>query len=97
VSRRSYLVECYWPDVRHADLVATVSRARSEAESLCRHGGDVFLRELIHVPVDESIFCLFDGEESDVRSASHRAGLPVNRVVELVRIGDEPDPAGESP
>jgi hypothetical protein len=39
------------------------------------------------VTADESVFCLFDGVESDVRAASEQAGVPFERVLESVRIG----------
>jgi hypothetical protein len=38
------------------------------------------------VPADETVFCLFDGAEADVRAVSEQAGVPFERVLESLRI-----------
>ena len=40
----------------------------------------------ILVPADETVFCLFDGVEADVRAVSEEAGMPFERVLESLRI-----------
>jgi hypothetical protein len=42
------------------------------------------------VPSDETVFCLFEGQEAAVRAASDRAGVPVERVLESVRVDGNP-------
>jgi hypothetical protein len=83
---RTYLVECYWPGVSEGKVLAAVRRARSAASELRRQGGTVEFLGSILVPVDETVFCLFDGIEADVRTASVRAGVPFERVLESLRI-----------
>jgi hypothetical protein len=83
---RSYLVECYWPGVSEDTLVRTARRARKAASELRRQGGDVALLSSILVPADETVFCLFEGCEADVRAASVQAGVPFERVLESLRI-----------
>jgi len=44
------------------------------------------------VLADETVFCLFDGREEDVRAATVRAGVPFQRVLESLRIdGSQPE------
>ena len=40
----------------------------------------------ILVPSDETVFCLFDGSEADVRAVSQQADMPFERVLASVRI-----------
>jgi hypothetical protein len=43
------------------------------------------------VPADETVFCLFDGDEADVRAVSEQAGIPFARVLESLRVdGNRP-------
>ncbi len=38
------------------------------------------------VPAEETVFCLFEGTESDVRAASAQAGIPAERILESFRV-----------
>jgi uncharacterized protein DUF4242 len=86
---RSYLVECYWPGVDEDKLAAAVRRARMAASELCDSGRRVDFRGSILVPSDETVFCLFDGSEADVRAVSEQADLPFERVIASLRIDGE--------
>jgi hypothetical protein len=83
---RSYLVECYWPGVSEQKLALSVERARAAARELRRRGRQVEFVGTILVPADETVFCLFEGAEQDVRSVSSQAGVPFERVLESLRI-----------
>ena len=83
---RSYLVECYWPGVTKEKLADVVTRADAAAGQLRRAGHDVDFQGSILVPADETVFCLFDGDEEDIRAVSERAGVPFERVVESMRV-----------
>jgi Protein of unknown function (DUF4242) len=85
-SARSYLVECYWPGVSAEKFASTAKRVQAAASTLRREGRDVVFLGSILVPADESVFCLFDGVEADVRAASERGGIPFERVLESLRI-----------
>jgi len=90
--RRSYLVECYWPGVTEQTLAVTVGQAQAAARALRREGRQITLVGTIFVPVDETVFCLFDGAEADVRAVSSQAGVPFERVLESLRIdGEQPE------
>jgi hypothetical protein len=83
---KSYLVECYWPGVSAEKVAAAVRRAEAAAHELRSQGREFrFLGSLL-VLVDETVFCLFDGDEADVRTVSERAGMPFERVLESLRI-----------
>jgi hypothetical protein len=84
--RRSYLVECYWPGISEQELAVTLRRVRAAARVLQQEGGTVDLVGTILVPADETVFCLFDGVEADVRTVSAQAGVPFERVLESLRI-----------
>jgi hypothetical protein len=79
---RTYLVECFWPGVDEGKLASAVDRTRAAALQLRRKGRDVEFCGSILVYADETVFCLFEGREPDVRAASERAGLPLERVLE---------------
>jgi len=83
---KSYLVECYWPGVSEEKLALASQRARRAAYGLRRHGRELRFRGSILVPADETVFCLFDGVEADVRAVSEEAGMPFERVLESLRI-----------
>jgi len=82
----SFLVECYWPGVSREKLLELTDRAAKATEELRRSGRDVSLLESILVLKDETVFCIFSGCERDVRIVSARAGVPLERIVESVRV-----------
>jgi hypothetical protein len=88
--RTTYLAECYWPGVSESTLVETVLRADAAASELRRQGREVALRGTILVPNDETVFCLFDGREPDVRAASELSGVPFERILETLWFGPRP-------
>lgn len=86
---RSYLVECYWPGVSEEKLAAAAQRAQTAASELRRQGREFRFRGSILVVADETVFCLFEGLEADVRAVSEQAGIPFERVLESLRIDDK--------
>jgi hypothetical protein len=86
---RGYLAEYYWPGVREQTLADTLARAEQAVAEL-RHGGrKVELRGTILIGSDETVFCLFVGEEADVRAAGELAGVPFERVLETLWFGPQ--------
>jgi hypothetical protein len=63
-----------------------VKRAQSEAAQLRGSGRRVVCLGAILVPVDETVFCLFEGAEQDVRAVSEQVGVPFERVLASLRI-----------
>jgi hypothetical protein len=88
----SYLVECFWPGVSAKRFVAAAEHARQATRDLRRQGHELWFLGSILVSVDETVFFLFEGQETDVRAVSDRAGLRFERVLESVRVdGGQPD------
>ena len=79
---RSYLAEWYWPGVGEETLAARLARAEAVASQLRREGRHVSFRGSILVRGDETVFCLFDGLEADIRAAGELSGTPFERVLE---------------
>ena len=78
-SRATFLVECFWPGVSEAKLAAAAERSAHDRSAVCD--------ELILVPADEIVLCLFRAASATaIRDASRRAGLPSERIVEAIRI-----------
>jgi hypothetical protein len=83
---KTYLVECYWPGVSEHKLAAATRLAAAGAAQVRRQGRRLrFLGSLL-VPAEETVFCIFEGNESDVRAVSAQAGVPVERVLESLRV-----------
>jgi hypothetical protein len=83
---RSYLVECYWPGVSAEKLAAAAERAQKAAAHLRSRGRELHFRGSILVPVDETVFYLFDGDEADVRAVSEYSGVPFERILKSLPI-----------
>jgi Protein of unknown function (DUF4242) len=92
---RGYLVECYWPGVSAEKVAAAVERAEQAAGELRSQGRPVHVLGSILVLADETVFCLFDGEEADVRAVSEKAGVPFERILDSLRIGGGGQPKQE--
>ena len=79
---RSYLAEWYWPGVGEETLAARLACAEEAASRLRGEGRHVSFRCSILVRGDETVFCLFDGLEADIRAAGELSGTPFERVLE---------------
>jgi hypothetical protein len=79
-----YLAECYWPGVREQTLADALARAEGAVAELRRQGLEVDLRGALLVGSDETVFCLFAGEEANVRAAGELAGVTFERVLETL-------------
>lgn len=78
----SYVAECYWPGVTEAALAEALERAEEASSELRRRGRNVALQGAILLASDETVFCLFHGQEADVRAASELAGVPFERILQ---------------
>jgi hypothetical protein len=86
---RGYLVECYWPGVSERKVREVVARAQAAAAELRDSRRPIEFLGSILVPADETVFCLFEGAEEDVRAVSEQAGVPFERVLASLRIGKQ--------
>jgi hypothetical protein len=86
-SRRTFLVEHYWPGVTHAAFAAAAESVRASAEELGREGRSVRYLHSTLVPDDESAFCVFEAEsEAAVEEAYARAGVSYERLRDALQI-----------
>jgi Protein of unknown function (DUF4242) len=78
-SHATYLAECFWPGVTEAKLAAAAERVADDRSVTCQ--------QLIFIPADEIVLCLFQApSEAAINEAARRAGLPSERIVESIRI-----------
>lgn len=82
VGDATYLVECFWPDVRPEQVDAAAVRAAARAEELTHEGRRVRFAGSILLSSDEVVFYLFDCESpDDAREVCDRAQIPYERIV----------------
>jgi hypothetical protein len=75
----TYLAECFWPGVTETKLAAAAERVADDRSVICQ--------QLILIPADEIVLCLFQAPcEAAINEAARRAGLPSERIVESIRI-----------
>ena len=91
---RTFLVECYVPDVDPAAVEADARRASAIAADLRRSGVELEYVNAMLVPGDDAVFHVFAAhDEETVREASLRAELPFERIVESIAIFEQPTAA----
>ena len=83
VPARTYVVECFMPGVRAADVTSAARRAAAVSAQLRAEGGSVTYAGAILVPDDEVVLHLFCSDcARTVERASERAALCFERVLE---------------
>lgn len=88
----SFIVEVYAADMSEADLAAVAARVRAAAKEVSLRGARVRYRRSIFVPQDEICIHMFEGPSAEVvRTASERAGLVVERVLEALAEQGAPE------
>lgn len=85
LGKATYLVECFWPDVRPEQVEEAADRLKRSTQELGLRGQRVDYTGSIFVPTDEVIFYLFEGFSAEaVRTACEQAGLRFERVLRSV-------------
>jgi hypothetical protein len=85
---RTYLVECYKPELERAEVESATDRALAASAELRCEARKVEYVGAILVPEDEVVFHVFTADCADtVREASMRAFVQYERVVESVPVG----------
>jgi hypothetical protein len=77
---KSFVAECYWPDVREEDLAGLDHRIDEAIVELgaayaVRYVGAMLLRE------DEVVLCRFEGSAESVRAVAERAAIRYERIL----------------
>ncbi|HZU75708.1 MAG TPA: hypothetical protein VFA70_03030, partial [Dehalococcoidia bacterium] len=76
-----YLVECFWPGVKEADLHRLDERATASAAELSTDGDTVRYLGSLLMRDDEVVLCRFAGLEPSVRRVAERASIPFERIL----------------
>jgi hypothetical protein len=92
---RGYLAECFWPGVGEQMFADALARAQEAVARLRGEGREIDLRGAILVGSDETVFCLFAGDEPDVRAAGVLAGVRFERVLETIWFGAQAETGEE--
>ncbi|HEY6569752.1 MAG TPA: hypothetical protein VIZ22_05650 [Candidatus Limnocylindrales bacterium] len=96
-SRRTFLVECYGPDIDAGSVAAAGARARAACDRLERVGVDAHYLGAVLVAEDDVVFHAFAGADAaGIEVVCREAGLVHERVVESIAVttdGSDPDPA----
>jgi len=75
-----YTAKCFWPGVLEEDLLLAAAQAR-------RDGSTARFEGALYLPADELVLCLFEAASpAAVKTASERAGMPCERVIQTVWI-----------
>lgn len=79
-----YTAKCYWPGVTKDELRLAATRA---ATGIGERSETTF-RGALYLPGNELVLSLFDAPSpASVKTASERAGMPCERVIETVWVG----------
>ena len=92
----TYLVERYWPGVTSELLLEALNRGRQVMEQMRAEGTSVGDVSTILIPGEEVVFSVYQAPSATVvRHLNERAGIPVSRIVEAIRVaGDKADLLG---
>ena len=74
-----FVAECFWPDVREADMEALDERIHACLTDGVRYLGSLLLRS------DEVVLCQFEGSAEAVRETAECARVPFERILETAR------------
>jgi hypothetical protein len=79
-----YAAKCYWPGVSEQDLERAVLRT-APGDAASSEGDTVIPLGFMFFPNDALVLCLFEAaSRAAVMAETVRAGLPCDRVMELV-------------
>jgi|SRR6478672_10322661 hypothetical protein len=76
-----YVAECYWPDVREADLHELDRRIEASVEAVGSGGDPVHYLGRLLVIDDEVVLVLFEGSVATVRRVAEEAEVPFGRLL----------------
>jgi hypothetical protein len=80
----SFVVECFWPEVKEADLQLLDRRIRDALNTV--DGPEVRYLGSILMCDDEVVLCQFEGDPAAVRAAAQRAEVPFARILRTTRL-----------
>jgi hypothetical protein len=91
-TRRTYLVEHYWPGVTVDSFRAAAERVRASAATLAGTGAGIAFLHSTLVPEDEAAFCVFSASSPElVEEAYRRAGVRFERILDAHEVERDAD------
>ena len=86
----SYIVERTLPGFTGERVAAAAKSARAATMAMARAGTPVRYLRSTFIPGEDKCFCLFEAPSPEVvQDANDRAGLPVDRIVEVIHLASE--------
>ena len=86
----NYMVERTLPGYTAEQVAGAANRARETTNLMAREGTPVRYLRSTFIPGEDKCYCLFDGPSPEViQTANDRAGLPVDRIVEVLHVASE--------
>jgi hypothetical protein len=82
---RSFVAECFWPDVTNSELRALDKRVSACVRELACNGEAVRYLGSILIRVDEVVLCQFEGDPQAVRRTADLAAIPFERILETAQ------------
>ncbi len=86
----NYMVERTLPGYTGEQVADAAKSARQITAIMTGEGTPIRYLRSTFIPGEDKCYCLFDGPSPDVvQTANDRAGLPVERIVEVVHVSSE--------
>lgn len=84
------MVERTLPGYSAEQVAGAAIGARETTDLMSREGTPVRYLRSTFIPGEDKCYCLFDGPSPEaIQTANDRAGLPVERIVEVVHVASE--------
>jgi uncharacterized protein DUF4242 len=86
---QTFVVEHYWPGVTADAFRAAADRVRAATEEMTLAAAPIHFLHSTLVPGDENAFCVFSASSAAlVEEAYRRAGVPFERIVDALEVGE---------
>lgn len=93
-TRRTFLVEHYWPGVTPEAFRSAAERVRASAAELALGNDRIAFLHSTLVPEDEAAFCVFSAASPElVVEAYRRAGVQFERILDALEMEHDGDVA----
>jgi hypothetical protein len=86
-SRRTFLVEHYWPGVTEEAFRSAAERVSASARALTGERSEIVFLHSTLVPEDEAAFCVFEASSPElIVEVYGRAGVPFERILDALEM-----------
>jgi hypothetical protein len=96
-TRRTFLVEHYWPGVTEEAFRSAAERVSASARELTGELGQIVFLHSTLVPEDESAFCVFQATSPELVVAAYgQAGVRFERILDALEMEQDRSEGGPS-